>query len=181
MSLQTDAGHLSVVVSGMIGSRRSLVRQVPPGWPGGQAARPDSGRPGAGIMEADHRHQGPVSWRPTTVTWGRYHGGRSPSPGAGIMEADHRHLGPVSWRPTTVTRGRYHGGQPPSPGAGIMEADHRHQEPVSWRPTTVTWGRYHGGRPPSSNDSFHSPTVIPPSALDKPSIMKSYHRRQTKR
>ena len=42
----------------------------------------------------------------------------------------------------------------------------------------VTWGRYHGGRRPSSDDSLHSPTVIPPSALDKPSIMKRYHRRQ---
>ena len=29
-------------------------------------------------------------------------------------------------------------------------------------------GRYHGGRRPSSDDSFHSPTVVPPSALDKP-------------
>ena len=28
--------------------------------------------------------------------------------------------------------------------------------------------RYHGGRQPSNDDSFHSPTVIPPSALDKP-------------
>ena len=37
---------------------------------------------------------------------------------------------------------------------------------VSWRPTT-------------SDNSFHSPTVIPPSALDKPSIMKRYHRRRT--
>ena len=42
-----------------------------------------------------------------------------------------------------------------------------------------TWGRYRGGRRPSSDDSFHSPTVIPPSALDKPSIMKRYHRRRT--
>ena len=42
-------------------------------------------------------------------------------------------------------------------------------------------GRYHGGRRPSSDDSFHSPTVIPPSALDKPSIMKRYHRRRTTR
>ena len=40
-------------------------------------------------------------------------------------------------------------------------------------------GRYHGGRRPSSDDSFHSPTVIPPSALDKPSITKRYHRRRT--
>ena len=31
-----------------------------------------------------------------------------------------------------------------------------------------SWGRYHGGRRPSSDDSLHSPTVIPPSALDKP-------------
>ena len=38
------------------------------------------------------------------------------------------------------------------------------------------WGRYHGGRRPSSDDS---PTVIPPSALDKPSIMKRCHRRRT--
>ena len=42
-------------------------------------------------------------------------------------------------------------------------------------------GRYHGGRRPSSDNSFHSPTVIPPSALDKPSIMKRCHRRRTTR
>ena len=42
-----------------------------------------------------------------------------------------------------------------------------------------TWRRYHRGRRPSSDDSFHCPTVIPPSALDKPSIMKRYHRRRT--
>ena len=44
---------------------------------------------------------------------------------------------------------------------------------------TVTRGWYHGGRRLSSDDSFHSPTVIPPSALDKPSIMKRYHCRRT--
>ena len=38
-------------------------------------------------------------------------------------------------------------------------------------------GPYHGGRRPSSDDSLHSPTVIPPSALDKPSIVNRYHRR----
>ena len=43
----------------------------------------------------------------------------------------------------------------------------------------LTWGRYHGGRRPSSDYSLHSPTVIPPSALDKPSIVKRYHHRQT--
>ena len=43
----------------------------------------------------------------------------------------------------------------------------------------LSWGRYHGGRRPSSDDSLHSPTVIPPSALDKRSIMKRYHRRRT--
>ena len=37
----------------------------------------------------------------------------------------------------------------PKPGACIIEADDR-----------------------QSDDNFHSPTVIPPSALDKPSIMK---------
>ena len=39
-------------------------------------------------------------------------------------------------------------------------------------------GRYHGGWRPSSDDSFHSLTVILPSALDKPSIMKRYHRQR---
>ena len=39
-----------------------------------------------------------------------------------------------------------------------------------------TRGRYHGGRRRSSDDCFHSPTVIPPSILDKPSIMKRCHR-----
>ena len=42
-----------------------------------------------------------------------------------------------------------------------------------------TWGLYHGGRRPSSDDSFQSPTVIPPSTLDTPSIMKRHHRRRT--
>ena len=42
-------------------------------------------------------------------------------------------------------------------------------------------GRYHGGRRQSSDDSLRSPTVIPPTALDKPSIMKRYHRRRTTR
>ena len=41
--------------------------------------------------------------------------------------------------------------------------------------------RYHAGRRPSSDDSFHSPAVILPSTLDKPSIMKRYHRRRTTR
>ena len=44
---------------------------------------------------------------------------------------------------------------------------------------TEARGWYHGGRRPSSDNSFHSPTVIPPSALDNPSIRKRYHRRQT--
>ena len=39
-------------------------------------------------------------------------------------------------------------------------------------------GRYHEGRRRSSD---HSPAVIPPSALNKPSIMKRYHRRRTTR
>ena len=44
---------------------------------------------------------------------------------------------------------------------------------------TDTSGRYHGGRRPSNDDSFHGPTVIPPSALDKLSIMKRYHHQRT--
>ena len=43
---------------------------------------------------------------------------------------------------------------------------------------SVSMGTYHGGWQPSCDDSLHSPTVIPPSALDKPSIMKRYHHRQ---
>ena len=39
--------------------------------------------------------------------------------------------------------------------------------------------QYHGGRWPLSDDSIHCPTVIPPSALDKPSIMKRYHCQRT--
>ena len=41
------------------------------------------------------------------------------------------------------------------------------------------WAQCHVGRRPSSDDSLHSPTVIPLSALGKPSIMKRYHRRRT--
>ena len=40
----------------------------------------------------------------------------------------------------------------------------------------MIWGRYHRGRQPSSDDN---PTVIPPLAHDKPSIVKLYHRRRT--
>ena len=39
-------------------------------------------------------------------------------------------------------------------------------------------GQYHGGQRPSSDDSFHSPAIIPLFALDKPSIMKHYHHRR---
>ena len=42
-------------------------------------------------------------------------------------------------------------------------------------------GRYHGGRRLSSDDSLNSPNVILPSALDKPSIIKRYHRQRTTR
>ena len=45
----------------------------------------------------------------------------------------------------------------------------------------MSWRRYHGGQRPSSDDSLHSPTAIPPSALDKSSIIKRYHRQRTTR
>ena len=35
-------------------------------------------------------------------------------------------------------------------------------------------GRYHGGRRPSSDDSFHSPTVIPPSAETEALIQAAF-------
>ena len=62
----------------------------------------------------------------------------------------------------------------------LTQSQHRDNWPTSPSadPTNAR-GRYHGGRRPSSDDSLYSPTVIPPSALDKPSIMKRYHRRRT--
>ena len=44
---------------------------------------------------------------------------------------------------------------------------------LQYRPKQ-SWRRYHGGWLPSSEDSFHSLTIIPPSALDKPRIMECY-------
>ena len=62
------------------------------------------------------------------------------------------------------------------PWALVQHHPHRHELSQSHN-----WGRYHGGRRPPSDDSFHSPTVIPHSALDKPSIMTRSHRRRTTR
>ena len=63
---------------------------------------------------------------------------------------------------------------------GILKVSSRSESDVpSLQASLSTRSRYHGGRRPSSDDSFHSPTVIPPSALDKLSIMKRYHRRRT--
>ena len=50
------------------------------------------------------------------------------------------------------------------------------QCPISTVQHQRTRGRYHGGRRMSTDDSQ---TVIPSSALDKPTIMKRYHRRRT--
>ena len=59
----------------------------------------------------------------------------------------------------------------------------RARDPLSrWTPFFVeTRGWYHGGPRPSSDNSFHGPTVIPPSALDKPRIMKRYKHWRTTR
>ena len=73
--------------------------------------------------------------------------------------------------PVLITRGRV---EISSPITGAISCC-RHKDTFGCTP----WGRYHGSRRPSSDDSFHSPTVIPPWALDKPSIMKRYHRRRT--
>ena len=64
----------------------------------------------------------------------------------------------------------------------LNHASPRHRHRASADPKcrahgkVATRGRCHGGRRLSSDDSFLSPSVIPPSALDKPSIMKRYHR-----
>ena len=47
-----------------------------------------------------------------------------------------------------------------------------HLGPVSWRLMTIKWQQF-------SQSNRHS--TIPPSALDKPSIMKRYHRQRTTR
>ena len=47
---------------------------------------------------------------------------------------------------------------------------HDGSAPLPKTPRAFIWGRCHGGRRPSSDDSFHSPTIIPPSALEKPTI-----------
>ena len=53
---------------------------------------------------------------------------------------------------------------------------HTHTHTHTYTYTHIkAWGRYHRGQRPSSDNSFHSPTVIPP----KPSIMKRYHCRRT--
>ena len=58
----------------------------------------------------------------------------------------------------------------------------REWQRINWLfPTKTIWGQYHGGQRPSSDDSFPSPAAIPPSAFDKPSIMKRYHHRWTTR
>ena len=74
--------------------------------------------------------------------------------------------------------------EPQLPAVGQSKTEHGAPAACSgteWdcHETDPSWGRYHGGRRPSSDDSLHSPTVIPPSALDKPSVMKRYHRRRT--
>ena len=48
-------------------------------------------------------------------------------------------------------------------------------------PCKQIMAQYHGGWWPSSDDSFHSPTIILPSPLEKPSIMKRYHHRRATR
>ena len=63
------------------------------------------------------------------------------------------------------------------PGFAALEADALTLGQPGGLHTTMD--RYHGGRRPSSDDSLHSPTVIPLSALDKPSIVKRYHRWRT--
>ena len=68
-----------------------------------------------------------------------------------------------------MTKSRHSGG--PLSEIHNVETKERKEMPLFW-------GQYHGDRRPSSNNSLHSPTVIPPSALNKPSIIKRYHHRR---
>ena len=61
-------------------------------------------------------------------------------------------------------------------GSGLIEQRRERLVGQCWR---ERMRRYRGGRGPSSDDSFHSPTVNPLLALNKPSVMKRYHRRRT--
>ena len=83
---------------------------------------------------------------------------------------------PMVWRQGVHLENGRSGGRPP-----LFLRSHTSDLSCSVLVATLldSWGRYHGGRRPSSDDSFHSSTVIPPSALGKPSIMKLYHRRRT--
>ena len=68
----------------------------------------------------------------------------------------------------------------------MLKIHHSGQEPSKYvtkiayhrgrRPSNATRNQYHGGRRPSRDDC---PTVIPPTALNKPSIIRRYHGRRT--
>ena len=136
---------------------------------------------GGSVFVRSATQLGPVSWRFSLCTfcyttgagitevqslyvllhnWGRYHGGS-------VFVRSATQLGPVSWRFSLCTFCY-------TTGAGIMEVQ-------SLYVLLHNWDRYHGGWRPSSDVSFHRTTVILPSALDKPSIMKHhvYNRRRT--
>ena len=80
------------------------------------------------------------------------------------------HNFPISWHRLKMTEQT----------SRIRDTMYIESETYSHRMSIESRGRYHGGRLQSSDDSFHSPTVIPPSALDKPGFMKRYYRRQTR-
>ena len=61
----------------------------------------------------------------------------------------------------------------------LTNTGRKRQTTDSYSHNKLIRGWYHGGRQLSCDNSFHSPTVIPPSELDKPSIIKRYHHRRT--
>ena len=95
-----------------------------------------------------------------------------------ITQAQYTDSGPTTPSADPVTPGAWQGSHW---STTIFEVTGmtRHGERFTVQGGIEVRGRYHGDRRSSSDDSFHSPTVIPPSTLDKPSTMKRYHRRRT--
>ena len=91
------------------------------------------------------------------------------------------HVSRLPWLPTACSRGWY---LPPLISGVCIVGPLLYADCLSGlRALSTHVGRCPGSGIMEANDrqvtSFHSPTVIPPSALDKPRIMKPYHHRRT--
>ena len=88
------------------------------------------------------------------------------------------YTGPISPNADPITADAWHGShwRTNLKVTGIPPIKKKKKKRSTAKAEIAPRGQYHGGRRPSSDDSLHNPTVILPSALDKPSIMKRCHR-----